>query len=198
MTGPVLIPAAGKSRRMGTPKLLLPLAGQTVLRRLLDAIAESGVGPATVVVGPGDAALAREAAGAALVTLPIDTPDMRATVLAGLAALDRDGAPMGFFLVPADHPVLAPEAFRAVAAEARPERIVVPTWNGRRGHPTWIGWAHVAGIREQPPGEGINAYLRRQTSATLELPYPNDAVTLDLDTPDDYAALVRRFDGGMR
>src|SRR5580704_2609900 len=49
-----LIPAAGRSRRMGAPKLLLNFGGQTVLARLLAALETAGVGSRFVVVHPED------------------------------------------------------------------------------------------------------------------------------------------------
>ena len=46
MFGPVLIPAAGQSVRMGRPKLLLPLGGQTILERLFLPLAlQGGIAP---------------------------------------------------------------------------------------------------------------------------------------------------------
>jgi molybdenum cofactor cytidylyltransferase len=47
-----LIPAAGKSRRMGQPKLLLPLRGTTVLEQVLAAVRSAGVDEILVVVAP--------------------------------------------------------------------------------------------------------------------------------------------------
>jgi molybdenum cofactor cytidylyltransferase len=200
MKGPALIPAAGQSRRMGRPKLLLPLDGRPIIAHLLDSVRAGGAGPALVVVRPDDAELAaavREAGGEVLV-LGAETPDMRATVQAGLALLEShlpEHARRGFFLVPADHPTLSHDVFRALlrAADEHPERsIIVPVHGGRRGHPTWIGWSHVADLRALPADRGINAYLREHLAATLELAWPDDAVLQDLDTPADYERLQRR------
>ena len=58
--------------------------------------------------------------------------------------------------------------------------VFVPTYDGRRGHPTLIGWGHVAGIRQLPKGLGLNAYLRGQPAATLEVPVSSPDVLADL------------------
>src|SRR5947207_3427310 len=107
MFGPVLIPAAGHSVRMGRPKLLLPLGGQTILERLLGAARLGGIVRAVVVVRLDDAELTEVArrAGADVVQLPAATPDMRATALAGLDWIEAQLSPSerpGFFLIPAD------------------------------------------------------------------------------------------------
>ena len=198
-----LIPAAGHSRRMGRPKLALPLRGRPVLEHVVAALVEAGVAPVLVVLGPHVAELANpaRAAGAAVLLLPEATPDMRATVERGLAWLE-EAVPPGpqddWLLVPADHPALDAGVIRGlIAARPQPGRsIVVPTWQGRRGHPTLIGWGHVAGMRALPAGLGLNAYLRRHTAETLEVAVGTADVLNDLDTPEDYERLLRSWPPG--
>ncbi|MEI7684071.1 MAG: NTP transferase domain-containing protein [Planctomycetota bacterium] len=194
MTGPALIPAAGVSSRMGRPKLLLPLGGGlTVIERLVRAAHDGGVERVVLVVRSDDVELAAVAlqAGASVVRLPHATSEMRQTVLAGLDWIETHLPPAehrGFFLVPADHPVLAPDVFRALATATGSIR--VPTYAGQRGHPVWIDWGHVPALRQLVPGFGFNSYIRKQTIA--ELPWPNADVLLDLDTPADYDAFLQR------
>ena len=102
--GPALIPAAGESVRMGRPKLLLPLGGLTILERVVSAARMGGASRSVVVVRPDDADLANagRAAGADVVRLPAATPDMRATVIAGLNWIEAHVAAHerpGFFLI---------------------------------------------------------------------------------------------------
>jgi molybdenum cofactor cytidylyltransferase len=197
MFGPVLIPAAGNSVRMGRPKLLLPLGGQTVLERVLAAARQGGIARGIVVVRPGDDDLADVAmrAGADVVRLAVATPDMRATVLAGLDWIDVHLAPAerpGFFLLPADHPVVTPDVFQALRLEIGRQKssIVVPVHAGRRGHPVWIAWSHVPALRRVPEGLGLNRYIAARAAETIAVPWPTPEVLLDLDTPDDYHRLL--------
>ena len=100
--------------------------------------------------------------------------------------------------MPADHPTLRPEVVRqllAGRAEGPACSIVVPTWQGRRGHPTLIGWKHVAGIRAHPAGEGLNGYLRLHTKERLEVPVDDPSVVEDLDTPEDYQRVLEQRPG---
>jgi molybdenum cofactor cytidylyltransferase len=199
-----LIPAAGQSARMGRPKLALPVAGRTVLEHVLTALRAGGVGHTLVVLGPhvAEMAGAARAAGAQVLVLDRPTPDMRATVEEGLGWLEanfRPGPDDDWLLVPADHPALRADVIARLRAarETNPERtIIVPTWEGRRGHPTLIRWAHVAGVRAHPAGEGLNAYLRRCAGEILEVQAGPEVVE-DLDTPEDYERLLRRA-GGVR
>lgn len=195
-----LIPAAGHSRRMGQPKLALPVAGKTVLEHVVTTLLDAGVNPVLVVLGPHVADLSTPArdAGASVLLLPWPTPDMRATVERGLWCLEETlhpGDEDDWLLAPGDHPTLEMEVLRKLIAAraAHPEKsIIVPTFQGQRGHPTLVRWKHVADLRGHPQGEGLNTYLRGQMGITLELPVDSASVVEDLDTPEDYERLLKR------
>ena len=192
-----LIPAAGQSRRMGRPKLALPLGDRTVLERVISAVRDSGVEQVLVVIGPATAFLRplAEQAGASVHVLPEETPDMRATIQAGLAWIEEQHHPQlddAWLLLPADHPTLTPEVVRALlaAADANPRQsIFLPTHAGQRGHPTLLRWRHAAALPTLPPGQGLNAHIRAHGNETLTLPWPSSEVLCDLDTPADYDRL---------
>jgi molybdenum cofactor cytidylyltransferase len=186
---------------MGRPKLSLPLGGRTVLEWTVAALKEGGVEHVLVVVGPHVAELAdlAEQAGARVCRLAEPTPDMRATVEHGLTWLEqtfRPGEPDAWLLCPADHPTLHPGVVRQLtqARQEQPHRsIFVPTFEGRRGHPTLLGWRHVTGIRTHPAGLGLNTYVRQHGDEVLEVSVPNADALTDLDTPEDYERLQGRF-----
>lgn len=189
-----LVPAAGKSVRMGQPKLLLPWRGNSIIYHVVSALREGGVEAVLVVVRPGDAALrtAAEEVDAKVLELSQETPDMKATLLAGLAEIGlrwNPAAADGFLLVPADHPTLDPSLVAAMLRESADASILVPTFAGKRGHPTWVAWKHVPAIQASPPNEGLNAYLRRHAEEVCEMPWNSDQILRDLDTPEDYARL---------
>ena len=200
-----LVPAGGRSARMGRPKLSLPLGDRTVLEHTVGAFRRAGVEHVLVVVGPHVPELAplAEAAGAHVCRLPEETADMRATVEQGLRWLEehfRPEAEDAWLLAPADHPTLSADVVRQLlqARADHPERSVfVPSWEGRRGHPALIGWKHVAGIRAHPADQGLNAYLRQCAAEVLEVPAASADVLCDLDTPADYEQVRQRWgDGG--
>jgi molybdenum cofactor cytidylyltransferase len=201
-----LLPAAGKSARMGTPKLALPLGERTVLERVLDTLRSARVDDVLVVLGPHVAALRAmaEKAGAHVMVLDQETADMRSTVACGLDWLETNRRPRAddaFLLLPPDHPALSTEAIdvllRARSVKESRATIWVPTFEGKRGHPALIGWNHVAGIRAVPEGRGLNAYLREHLDETQEVACSAADILCDLDTPGDYESLRRRNEGGQ-
>ena len=196
-----LIPAAGTSSRMGRPKLALPLGNRSVLGHVIAALRQAGIERILVVVGPHVPELVplAESAGAAVLLLAKETFEMRATIEQGLNWLETQFHPEdndSWLLVPADHPSLNPavvaQLLRARAANPHGS-IVVPTFHGRRGHPALLSWEHVARIRKLPADQGLNAYLRQHVDVTLEVPVDFADILTDLDTPEDYEQLRRRW-----
>jgi molybdenum cofactor cytidylyltransferase len=184
---------------MGRPKLLLPVGQVTVIELVLAALRSAGVRDILVVVAPDADALAGLAgsAGAHVLRLAKDTPDMRTTCLYGLAWIGEHFQPRDdddWLLLPADHPTVRPEVASALIAASKEnidKTIFVPTFADRRGHPTLLRWSHVAALRLLPPGQGLNAFVRERGAETCEIDWPNDEILRDLDTPEDYLRLVR-------
>jgi|SRR5438132_423057 len=196
-----LIPAAGKSTRMGQPKLALSLAGKTVLEHVIAALRRAQIEHILVVLGPhvSDLTPIARAAGAEVLLLAQETPDMRTTVEMGLRWLEDRFHPAdqdSWLLIPADHPALSTSVVRALiqARQSDSRRsIVIPTFRSQRGHPALIGWNHVTAINSMSPSRGINVFLRQATSEVVEVPVELDDILLDLDTPEDYRSLIQRF-----
>lgn len=198
-----LIPAAGLSSRMGRSKLALPLGGKTVLEHVISALQEAGVRELLVVVAPETQELERlaQGAGANVFSLPGQTPTMRDTVEMGLRRLEELFSPRdtdSWLLVPGDHPTLNQTVIRQLlnAKENSIGRsIIIPTYLGRRGHPALIDWKHVAKIKSFPPERGLNAYLRGHVAETYEVNVDTEEILWDLDTPEDYERLLKKWQG---
>jgi CTP:molybdopterin cytidylyltransferase MocA len=194
-----VVPAAGLSTRMGLPKLALPLGGKTVLERVVGSLTSAGVDQILVVLGPHGTTLAPLArqAGADVLVLQGQTPDMRTTVEQGLRWLSERFHPKPhdhWLLVPADHPLLDPGVVQNLITRLaqRPNcSIAVPILGGRRGHPTLLSWNHALHLPAHPAGQGINTYLHRHQAETLEVTVAVESILLDLDTPGDYRELLK-------
>ena len=121
-----VVPAAGRSDRMGRPKLLLEFEGETLIDRVVTALREGGA-ERVVVVPPADApeaaAIAAEAAAAgAEVLVPETQPaEMRDSIELGLAVLDAEPRPDSVLLTPGDVPGITPRAGRP-APGSRPRQ----------------------------------------------------------------------------
>lgn len=193
-----LLPAAGHSTRMGRPKLSLPLGDSTVIEQVIATLRSAGIDRILTVIGPHVSELVSLStrAGAEALLLANPTQDMRTTIELGLQWIEANWQPSAndaFMLVPADHPVLDQAVIRKLVETESSATIRIPTFDAKRGHPTFIGWKHVAGIRALPPDVGLNAYLRAHPDAVREVPVDSETVLLDMDTPDDYERIQALF-----
>ncbi len=202
-----VVPAAGHSQRMGRPKLILPVGGQTVIARVVSALRAAGAAPVVVIPPPADAAGAvalhgeAEAAGALLVVPVERPPDMRASVQHGLSFLGRhDVPPSTVLIVPADSPGLNPSLVGRVMAEARanPGAIVVPVSGGKRGHPIALPWSLAITLPTLPAGVGVNALVALHGAKVVEIEVSDRGAVDDLDTPEDYERWRRHDLEGRR
>lgn len=200
-----VIPAAGHSRRMGRPKLLLPLGSQTVIAHLLAVLQRPEITDRCVVVRRDDAELqAAVTSATGTVLIPSsDPPDMRSSVEFALEQIAEQHSPQpddGWLLIPADHPLLEPaileELIRRWQETTAP--ILVPRHGNRRGHPTFFRWSLAQEIAAIPPDQGLNWLLHQHAGDVLEVPMDDPAVVTDLDTPEDYARLRERWESGRK
>lgn len=190
-----IIPAAGRSVRMGQPKLLLPWGEHTMIEEVLAAWRTCRISHVVMTVHPDDGELAEAArsAGAEVVTVSPPPADMKASVLAGLDYVEANYRPCAnaaWLLAPADMPLLTAQLIDGLLAaweenlfRSRQE-ILALSRGGRRGHPVLFPWALVAAARQLPAGAGLNQLLDK--FGCRELAVAEDAAFVDLDTPADY------------
>ncbi len=188
-----IVPSAGRSCRMGRPKLLLPWDTGTVIEATLKQWKLGGVRHRIVVVHPADAELARvaRAAGAEVLIAPTPPDDMKASVALGLAyaaAQWQAGIDDVWLLAPADIPQLSPQVIQQLleAHRIQPDVILAPVHSGRRGHPVLFPWRFAGEVTRLRRDQGVNALL--ETGNLCEVAVAEQAAD-DIDTPDDYRRL---------
>ena len=189
-----VVAAAGKSQRMGQPKLLLLVGGQPLIAKVVAALREGGASPVIVVSppadsaeGPGVAATARQA-GAIVLTPLIRPPEMRDSVELALEHLAREGPPPAFLLTPADCPGITPGVVSRLIQRRTetPDAIIVPRVAGRRAHPLLLPWDLARLIPSLlPRHQGVRALLDAYAARVVEIELECPELAEDLDTPED-------------
>ncbi len=155
-----IVPAAGASRRMGRPKLLLPYGGGTVLGSLIAALAAAGTAPIVVVTAAGDSALhawcdrygRREA---------LEARGDSATPIAG-GTLRRDGGRLRAATNPAPERGMLSSILVGLAALGGPGDLA------RRGAPLLVTPGDLPALR----GQTVAELLRRAQAAAAPLAIP--------------------------
>lgn len=173
---------------MGTSKQLLPLADKPVIHHCLHTLLATPARPIVVVLGPGGEAV-QEAIAPFSITLAWNRDpegDMAGSVRAGLALLPADCTGVLIHLV--DHPLVTAATVQALCAAhlTTPQSIIIPTCNGRQGHPTLFPRAILA---ELTPTATLRDIIKKDQTRVMRVPVPDTGIFLDMDTPADYEAL---------
>ncbi len=199
-----IVPAAGRSERMGRPKLLVKIGGQTLIGRVAKALRAGGVDrvlvvapPAGTAEGPAICAAAQEAKAEVIVP-PTRPSEMRESIELALTRLADDRPPRSVILTPGDCPGISPELVAALVGRAarEPEKIIIPVSQGQRGHPIVLPWDLAAEIPRLPAGAGVNALVSEHGFRLTELTVSNADVCADIDTPEDLRRWLDRESQG--
>jgi molybdenum cofactor cytidylyltransferase len=191
-----IIAAAGRSRRMGEPKQLLPWGEHTVIAAVATHLLDAGAQPVLCVTGHrhDDIASALTATAVQMIyNAAYATTDMLCSYQTGLQALaDADAA--GAILALGDQPHIPVAVLRQIVAQAQatPAQIVIPSYNLRRGHPFYVPrrfWAEIIALNED---ETLRTVVNRHADAIVYVNVNDDAILRDMDTPAAYAALRAR------
>lgn len=188
--------AAGASRRMGSPKLFLPLHGSTLLR--LAVAAALGVSPRTgvvVVSGAYDRAIRDHLTGLVSPTrlTIVHNPDWDEGIASSLAVgirAARAFSPTHYLITLADQPTMGAESLGALvrASLHHPDRIVATHYPERKGVPAVFPAAFTEELLNPTGKFGARRLIalegERVRVVTFEQP------PRDVDTPEDYERLL--------
>jgi molybdenum cofactor cytidylyltransferase len=177
--------AAGRSRRMGSCKQLLPLGDSTVIKRCIGALVTGGAGEVVVVVsekGSGVAEAVR-AYPVRVVVNPEPEGDMASSVRAGRDALTAEVS--GVIVSLCDYPLVAAGTITSLITEhgVSPGRIIIPCYQERRGHPLLFPRTI---LNELADDQILRDLVRREPNRIRFLGVDDPGVLIDMDTPEDY------------
>lgn len=184
--------AAGRSRRMGAFKPLLPFGGVSVAEACVASLRAGGAGEVVVVVGYRGAEVRAALAhreGLSFAVNEVAGSEMGVSVARGVEALSEGAGAALVALV--DQPAVPPaEIERLIEAWRRTgARLVLPEWEGRGGHPLLVDLSLRDELLGLVPERGLRALFDAHRNEVLRVPAASPYVARDMDTRDDYAAL---------
>ncbi len=184
--------AAGRSRRMGAFKPLLPFGGVCVAEACVASLRAGGAGRVVVVVGHRGAEVRAALAhleGLSFAVNEAEGSEMGVSVARGVEALSDAAEAVLVALV--DQPAVPPsEIERLVEARRRTgARLVLPEWEGRGGHPLLVDLSLREELLNVVPEKGLRALLDAHRAEVLRVPAASPYIARDMDTWEDYAAL---------
>ncbi len=188
-----IILSAGESKRMGTPKPLLMINHETFLAHIISLIRKSKVGSIMVVLG-SQAELIRKKIPLNDVELVFNddfAQGQLSSLKVGLRAIKNTKDIEGVMVFLVDHPLISVDLINKLLDKfyGSGNRIVVPTYKGRRGHPVIFPKLLFSELMTAPNQQGARTVLRNNQAQIVELDTSEEGILLDIDTPEQYAKI---------
>lgn len=186
--------AAGESRRMGEFKQLLRLGDKTFVEHCVDNLLLSRVGEVIVITGHRDSEVQR-ALGDRPVRFAYNSQyqsGMASSIRRAMEAVSENAQACVLALV--DQPRIAPNVIDRIIEtyeEARP-LIVIPTFEGRNGHPILLDLALKEEVLNMDSSLGLRSVVHAHSSRIARVDVSDSEVLEDCDVPDDYERILKR------
>jgi molybdenum cofactor cytidylyltransferase len=183
-----IILAAGESKRMGQPKMLLPWGDTTVLGRVIEVFHAAGVQEVLVITGGAREQVEKTIGNSARTAFNegYKSGEMLSSLQTGLSALKPETDAVLIAL--GDQPQIEEKTVRLVLQEyeRRGASIVVPSYQLHRGHPWLAARKHWKTILQMQRPDSPREFLNRFSHEIHYVEVNSPTILQDLDTPEDY------------
>ena len=190
----VAILSGGESRRMGSPKALLPYRGKTFLEHLVEVTRHPRVGATCVVLGPHIEPIRQLLLGsAARVVVNAEWQQGQlSSIQTAIRSLSADRTE-GLILCPVDHPLISKTLIASLieAFDASGKAIALPTFRGRRGHPVIFRSTLYEELLTASAQVGARQVVWAHADDIVELSTEEEGVVLNLNDPETLEKVVR-------
>ena len=183
-----IILAAGESKRMKVPKMLLPFNGKTMIEKVIENVIRSEVFRTLVVLGSN-----RNEILGSISHLPINhcynenyRKGMLSSVQCGFKNLPANFDAVLVF--PGDQPFIEPDVINVIINTYREtgKGIIVPVYSKKRGHPLLIDFKYRDEINALEENEGLRSLSNMHTKDVFEVKTNSPGILKDFDTKEDY------------
>jgi molybdenum cofactor cytidylyltransferase len=191
-----IILAAGESKRMKSPKMLLPYKGMTVIEKVIRNVRSSDVRDVMVVLGSANEHIRSVISGMDVKSCYNDRyrEGMLSSVICGIKALPESAEAVLVFQ--GDQPMIPVEAgnilIRAYMKSGK--GIIIPVYKGKRGHPLLIDMKYKEEVEKLDADEGLRSLSVKFSGDVLEVDVNMPEIIRDLDNMDDYLFEINQSD----
>jgi molybdenum cofactor cytidylyltransferase len=183
-----MILAAGESRRMGQPKLLLPFGEKTIIETIVEKVVSSKVNNTLVVLGSEREEVEKNIKNFSVKVAfnPDYRKGMLSSVLCGFKTLPEET--QAVVIVLGDQPSVSKEVIDKIvdAYQKTGKGIVLPVYEKERGHPVIIDMKYKDEVENLSPDIGLRGTVYSHPEDILEVEVDTPEILQDIDDEVDY------------
>jgi molybdenum cofactor cytidylyltransferase len=188
-----IILAAGESKRMNGPKLVLPIGSSTIIENVITGIPEEMVEGKIIVVGAWMKEILEATSHLKLVHAVNSDyrKGMLSSVRCGLGALPASAEAV--LIYPGDQPGIPTEVTEELIRARREtgKGIIISVHDSKRGHPVMIDKKYFSEINTLNDDKGLRELSARHPEDVHEAETESNIILRDIDTPGDYNEAIK-------
>ena len=171
---------------MGQPKALLTYQGQTFIDSIIRKVKLAGIENIFVVTGRHGTQIRNKINNPDSWTY-LNNPDpdrgQLSSIQIGLVHMPDDV--MGMLLVLVDHPLVILSTYQAIISKANqyPDSIIIPTFNGKNGHPVYFGRKYFPELLQAPLDKGARTVVHKYNEQIIKICVEDQGILHDIDLP---------------
>src|SRR3989338_2351431 len=190
-----LLLAAGLSSRFGSPKALAEIQGQTFLARQIEMLLSAGIEHVVLVLGAQAELLRRSIKADPRIKIIHNEhyqQGQTSSVKAGILQIPEGS---DVLLLPVDFPFVLPKTVLQLTEHFKKDapKILIPTYNGRKGHPPIFSRKLRDEILQLDNSLGLNEIIRRHQTEVQLLSVRDKGVVATFNTPEELAQILTDF-----
>ena len=188
-----IILAGGASLRMGKPKPLLTIGQETFLQHITHTLQKARINETVVVLGAyGEEIQSTLTWYSGKIVMNSEWQSGQLSSLkAGLSRYKTEDI-HGVLVYPVDHPLVSQEVLVEMlhCFWTSDKNIIVPTFEGKRGHPVIFGRTMIEKLKSASNEKGAKEVVYLFPDEILEVPVNDVGILLNIDTPEDYQTYI--------
>jgi molybdenum cofactor cytidylyltransferase len=187
-----IILSAGESKRMGTPKQLLPWGKTIILQQVIENASASRLGFILLVLGSRVDEIMGKIKLSSKTRIVVNRnfkEGMSSSVKCGVQ--NAPEAADAYMLLLGDQPFIGPDTVNKLIDHYHTGKhgIIIPVYNGKRGHPVIFDAKYKKELLTIGDG-GAKVIVDNHLLDILEVPMDSPEILTDIDTPQDYQKVV--------
>jgi molybdenum cofactor cytidylyltransferase len=174
---------------MGSPKALLTIGKKTFICHIKDNLLDAGVKPVLIILGYEADTIQKHISSERVVILinPDYTKGQVTSIQCGVRYLENHPS-AGALVCPVDTPLFSSKLVQKIVGKGEngEKGIIIPTFDGRRGHPAFFAKRFFKEILNAPLDQGARWVIRQHPEDVQEIPTEEAGILQNINTPEDY------------